>query len=313
MVVAADLPAGKARRKVEAFRPSGDSGVVRAIRTLGIVIGVIGGLFTLLKAYADLNASTRRDLREQISASVKFYDDAADRAIRLSTSQTASQGDLMLTSLQQAVLKPPPTLDGGMLNPVLKKNIQAGFTEVCQSRRYSIETHYAAADSETRARLATFTESPSVSKAAADFQAQCGELIKASAASGLQSLNNVAPPVTTINKAAISPSGWDVDVPFCPGRSNLALAEQLAKALAVASDAGQPIGGQRLGRIRTREGQGAAGNVIYFDPKEEALASSLSRYATDLTGQPFTVEPNRGAATPWYLSIFVCGQNGRGH
>jgi hypothetical protein len=100
----------------------------------------------------------------------------------------------------------------------------------------------------------------------------------------------------------------DVDVFVCRGTESLEPAYELARLLA----------DRDFGRVRLREltpemgldFEGMGGHTTaFFDAKhpEEKEVMRVESAAKEIEGlPPFRAEPNRGAPSYWYLSVFVC-------
>jgi len=101
-----------------------------------------------------------------------------------------------------------------------------------------------------------------------------------------------------LNRKAINPIGWDVDVFWCVSRGDPSqqLADAIARDLADKADAGTPLSGQPLGRIRVRQLTDAAAdrgnlpkdtNEVRADIGEESMGDALVLAASAKATHPF--------------------------
>jgi hypothetical protein len=121
-----------------------------------------------------------------------------------------------------------------------------------------------------------------------------------------------------------SSDGWDVDVFWCRGPQqdlNYRRAVMLSSNFAELSRSGRAIAaGVKLGRIRIRpaeldfqqrEGSPARWASVIADSRagEQEAAAAVRDSANILLGQPLLrLGRSVGAPTPWYLSLFLCGE-----
>jgi len=173
----------------------------------------------------------------------------------------------------------------------------------------------AAEASETRQRVepakpavgASTDVPPSVSLAA---QQQTKVEVALSAATA-QQLDPLKQP-GSVTLSAGKPAGYDLDVFWCEGAKaseNLQRADVAARALAVDSVGGIPIGRVRL-RILTVEqqaarGWGQLGNQVRGESDEDGQAKALVSALNGTADGPFRYFKS-SQKTPWYISVFAC-------
>jgi hypothetical protein len=111
-----------------------------------------------------------------------------------------------------------------------------------------------------------------------------------------------------LNKQAINPAGWDIDVFSCTENGAQAeTARAFASLLASRADTGTRLGDARIGRIRFDASQDhmRTGSQIFYDREEITIARIIEREA-EAGRQPFDLLPNNERSTPSYVSVYFC-------
>jgi hypothetical protein len=297
--------------------------VETALGKLGLIIGLVASIFGLLQISNDTIRSAQQDEQLELESADKFYIDSSERIIK-APNQLSDQ--ILEASFIELISRPlPDDKSSSPYKPFLSAIISNGLEKICQDRQFAIASHIAMAsqgdkDAFTNDALQTSTKDPKLSanticqvniKRANEDAVKASQSIVAAAPPPAQP--TASPVVTHFNFPSVlthnpNPKGWDIDVLPCPAPDQMALGRKIAEHLGAIADAKQKFAGQRLGNIRLGQG-GRTKNVVIFDPDERGLADALVKEAQSQSKKPiqFTAEPNDQAATPYYLSIFVCG------
>lgn len=141
-------------------------------------------------------------------------------------------------------------------------------------------------------------------------------------APALASAGRASAPSWVMNRSAVDPAGWDIDVFACEsgGEASLALATKAAAELASAADERSRLAGEKLGRIRLRMLSSSAGEGRDLPRNVNAVVADGTGSAAPATEEPlalaiadrlrssadFEVRANTGSGSAWYLALTAC-------